>query len=54
MTEKPELKATALRIPDELRRYLKHKAIDHHRSLNSEIIARLEQTRQQEGRGKPQ
>lgn len=37
-----------VRIPDDLKLWLKHKAVDNHRSLNSEIIFRLEQSRQAE------
>lgn len=38
-------KPTPLRIPDDLKRWLKHQAIDNHRSLNSELVYRLEQSR---------
>lgn len=37
-----------VRIPEELKIWLKHKAVDNFRSLNSEIIARLEQSRKSE------
>lgn len=37
-----------VRIPAELKQWLKHKAVDNFRSLNSEIIARLEQSRKAE------
>lgn len=36
-----------LRMPDELAKFLKHQAIDNHRSLNSEVVHRLEQTMRQ-------
>lgn len=39
---------TPVRLPDELRQWLKHKAIDNFRSLNGEIVARLEQSRKAE------
>ncbi len=40
-----------VRIPDELKTWLKHQAVDNRRSLNGEILIRLEQSRahQQEG-----
>lgn len=37
-----------VRLPDDLKRWLKHKAVDNFRSLNSEIVARLEQSRKAE------
>lgn len=37
-----------VRIPEELKQWLKHKAVDNFRSLNGEIIARLEQSRKAE------
>lgn len=37
-----------VRLPEELKQWLKHKAVDNFRSLNSEIIARLEQSRKAE------
>lgn len=37
-----------LRIERGLRDWLKHQAIDNRRSLNSEILARLDQSRAQE------
>lgn len=39
---------TTLRIPTELLRYLKHRAIDNRRSLNSEILVRIEESRKEE------
>lgn len=42
------LAPSPVRIPEELKKWLKHKAIDNFRSLNSEIIARLEQSRKAE------
>lgn len=38
----------SLRMYRELKDWLAHKAIDNHRSLNSEIIARLEESRRQD------
>ncbi len=40
--------AAMLRLPDELKRWLHHQAIDNRRSLNSEILVRLEQSRKQQ------
>lgn len=37
-----------LRLSNEMRQWLKHKAVDNFRSLNSEIISRLEQSRKAE------
>lgn len=37
-----------VRLPEELKKWLKHKAVDNYRSLNSEIVARLEQSRKAE------
>jgi len=40
-------KATPLqvRLPEDLKTWLKHQAVDNHRSLNAELIHRLEQSR---------
>jgi hypothetical protein len=37
-----------LRLPDDLKQWLKHKAVDNMRSLNSELVARLQNERQRE------
>lgn len=37
-----------VRIPEELKQWLKHQAVDNFRSLNSEIVSRLEQSRKAE------
>lgn len=42
------LTPSPVRIPDDLKQWLKHKAVDNFRSLNSEIVARLEQSRKAE------
>lgn len=34
-----------VRLPQELKDWLKHRAIDNRRSFNSEVLARLEQSR---------
>lgn len=39
---------TSVRIPEELGLWLRHKAVDNFRSLSSEIVARLEQSRKAE------
>lgn len=38
----------SLRMHGDLKDWLAHRAIDNHRSLNSEIIARLEESRRLE------
>lgn len=43
-----------VRLPDELKSWLKHQAIDNRRSLTSEIQIRLEQSRSQELSNKAQ
>lgn len=53
MAEEEPIKPTGVRIPPDLRKWLKHEAVDNMRSLNSEIVARLEESRaQQEAREK--
>lgn len=37
-----------VRMPDELKLWLKHQAIDNRRSLNGEILVRLEESRRQQ------
>jgi len=37
-----------VRLPEDLKAWLQHQAIDNRRSLNSEILVRLEQSRQQQ------
>ena len=39
------IKPTPVRIPDELRIWLKHQSIDNRRSLTAEIVHRLDQTK---------
>lgn len=43
-----QLPPSPIRLPQELKDWLKHKAIDNHRSFNSEVLARLEQSRKSE------
>lgn len=45
-----QVKATSVRIPDELRVSLKHAAIDNRRSFNDELVYRLEQSMRQEAK----
>jgi hypothetical protein len=40
-----KLAPSPVRIPQELKDWLKHKAIDNRRSFNSEVIQRLEESR---------
>lgn len=44
------LAPSPVRLPTDLKDWLKHQAIDNRRSFNSEVIARLERTRQQDQR----
>lgn len=37
--------ALMVRLPQELKDWLKHQAIDNRRTLNSEVLLRLEQSR---------
>lgn len=37
-----------VRMPDELRLWLKQQAVDNRRSLNSEVLFRLEESRRQQ------
>lgn len=38
-------KPLGVRLPDELKQWLKHQAVDNRRSLNAEIVMRLEESR---------
>lgn len=42
------LAPSPVRIPQDLKDWLKHRAIDNRRSFNSEVLSRLEISRQQE------
>lgn len=37
-----------VRLPEDLKQWLKHQAIDNRRSLNGELLVRLERSRQEE------
>lgn len=43
-----KLAPSPVRIPQELKDWLKHKAIDNRRSFNSEVLARLEESQKSE------
>lgn len=43
-----EMKPLGVRIPDELRQWLKHQAVDNRRSLNAEILVRLDESRRRQ------
>lgn len=43
-----KLAPSPVRIPPELKDWLKHKAIDNRRSFNSEVLARLEDSKKAE------
>lgn len=45
--------AVLVRLPEEFKAWLKHQAIDNRRSLNSEVLARLEKSRQEQEPGVP-
>lgn len=46
--EAPKDHRSQVRMPAELARFIKHKAIDNSRTFNSEVVHRLKQSRQQE------
>jgi len=48
-----QIAPSQVRLPADLRDWLKHQAIDNRRSYNSEVVARLEEsrTRQQATKG---
>ncbi|WP_295539213.1 Arc family DNA-binding protein [uncultured Pseudacidovorax sp.] len=46
-----QLAPSPIRLPQELKDWLKHRAIDNRRSFNSEVLARLEQSRRVEEQG---
>lgn len=51
MKEPNQATPTPLRMPDDLKTWLKHQAIDNRRSLNNELVHRLEQSRAQQLQG---
>lgn len=48
MHEEKQVKPLGIRMPDELKQWLKHRAVDNRRSLNAEILLRLEESRRLE------
>lgn len=48
MKDRHQAQSYPLRVPDDLKRWLQRAAVDNRRSLNSEIIVRLEQSRIQQ------
>lgn len=48
MTVGRDSPAVMVRMPDELKRWLKHQAVDNRRTLNSEVLHRLEKSRQEQ------
>ncbi|WP_428980653.1 Arc family DNA-binding protein [Chromobacterium piscinae] len=45
---KRDIPPTSMRIPEELKLWLQHRAVDNRRTLTGEVIARLEESRKQE------
>ncbi|WP_404299822.1 Arc family DNA-binding protein [Alicycliphilus denitrificans] len=43
-----KLAPSPIRLPQDLKDWLKHRAIDNRRSFNSEVVARLEESRSRE------
>lgn len=48
MIGKKTLSPSPVRLPDDLKTWLKHRAVDNKRSLNSEVVSRLEESRRRE------
>ena len=46
--ESPKLAPLGVRMSEELKAYMKSRAIENHRSLNAEIVVRLEESRAKE------
>ncbi|VTU37145.1 hypothetical protein [Variovorax sp. PBL-E5] len=47
-TDAPPPNATPIRLPSELKDWLKHQAIDNRRTLSNEIVFRLDHSRDQQ------
>lgn len=54
MKDARQIPPISMRIPDDLKTWLKHQAIDNRRSLNSELLSRLEQSRTLQTQGAQQ
>ncbi len=48
MKDARQISGTPVRMPPELKRWMQHQAVDNHRSLNGEIVIRLEESRRQQ------
>jgi plasmid stability protein len=48
----PKIKPTLVRLPDELKEWLKQRAAENFRSMNGEIVARLQESMTEEKRKK--
>ena len=48
MEIKRTLTLSPVRLPQDLKDWLKHRAIDNRRSMNSEVVVRLEESRARE------
>lgn len=47
-----KLSPVQVRLPEDLKKWLKHKAVDNLRSLNSELVTRLQESKaREEGSG---
>ncbi|MBJ2155300.1 Arc family DNA-binding protein [Variovorax sp. IB41] len=44
-----KLAPSPVRLPQDLKNWLKHQAIDNKRSMNGEVVARLEESRARQG-----
>jgi hypothetical protein len=49
MSDARKINPTPAPLDEELKAYLKHKAIDNGRTLGKEIVARLEESRKRDG-----
>lgn len=48
MKDARKVTPSPVRFPDDLKTWLKHKAIDNGRSMNSEVVFRLQESRRRE------
>ena len=54
MTVGRDSPAIQLRVPDELKLWLKNQAAQNHRSMNGEVLKRLEESRSRQTEGAKQ